>query len=265
MFSTEITISSRHTIWRAIYAGLALVVIALSAGLAYAFPPFEVNDRWLHGASPGMLALWAGSIICMLSALGAVVAHRWRISVLGHDNLQSIRWLSPKEFIRLVEEGFRHQGYAVESSDRFYSRAGIDIILRKGQSPVLVLCRRDPEPARQMAAVEELHAAIAAVQAGNGLLITCELVSAEVKAFAAGRGIAVIEGPALLKLVQRARGEARRAVRREPHFGVPWHALPVCVSCGGPMAAASEENQQDGQEGAWYCVRGAECNSPRMA
>jgi restriction system protein len=185
--------------------------------------------------------------------------------VLGHDNLQSIRWLSPKEFIRLVEEGFRRQGYAVESSHRFYSRAGIDIILRKGESPVLVLCRRDSEPARQMAAVEELHAAIAALQAGNGLLITCELVSAEVKAFAAGRGIAVIEGPALLKLVQRARGAERRAVRREPHFGVPLHALPVCVSCGGPMAAASEVNQQDGQEGAWYCVRGAQCNTPRLA
>jgi Restriction endonuclease len=265
MFSIDITIPRRSGRRRAVYACLALAAAALSAGLAYAFPAIEVNDRWLHEAPWGQVALWAGSTICVLGALGALLAHRWRSNVLGHDNLQSIRWLSPKEFSRLVEEGFRRQGYLVQSSERFFSRAGIDIILRKGESQILVLCRRDPEPARQLAAVQELHAATAALQGCSGLLITCEIVAPEVKVFAASQGIVVIEGPALLKLVQRARGDTPHpAGRREPHFGTPLTALPVCASCGGPLIPAPD-HEHDLEQAGWYCARGAGCHSPRLA
>ena len=264
MFSTDITIPRRYRHRRALYTCLTLAAVALSAGLAYAFPAIEVNDRWLQQAPWHQVALWVGSTICLFGALGAVLAHRWRTNVLGHDSLQSIRWLSPKEFNRLVEEGFRRQGYLVQSSERFSARAGIDIILRKGASHILVLCRRDPEPARQMAAVQELHAATATLQGGNGLLITCAIVAPEVKVFAARQGIAVIEGPALLKLVQRARGNIMHpAGRREPHFGIPLNALPVCASCGGPMVPASDHERAEGA--GWYCARGGGCNSPRVA
>jgi len=269
MFSIEITLSRRFDSRRALYPWLAAAgLTGASIGLGYALPILQINGRWLYEAPWRQLTLWAASILCLITALGAIVANRWRTNVLGHNNLQTIRWLSPREFTHLVEEGFRRQGFFVQSSERFFSRAGIDLILRKGDNHILVLCRRDPDPARQMAAVQELHTATATLQGGSGLLITCEWVASEVKAFAAGQGIAVIEGPALLKLVERARGKITRpppAVRREPRFRTPLTAIPACASCGGPMVPASRDEQADPEHGSWHCARGEGCYTPRLA
>jgi restriction system protein len=266
MFSTELTYQRRRNPRRTIYTCLAVAAVAaLSAGLAYALPVLEVNDHWLQRAPWRHLALWAGSTLSLLAALAAFIVHFWRTAMRGHDSLQSIRWLSPREFNRLVEEGFRGQGYVVQSSERFFSRAGIDLILRKAENHILVLCRRDPEPARQLAAVQELHAATATLQGGSGLLITCERVAPEVKAYAAEQGIAVIEGPALLKLVERARGYRPAPVRRrEPHFAIPLTDLPVCSECGGPMVPGSD-HEHDPEMRAWQCSRGPACHTPRLA
>src|SRR5690349_7300377 len=83
------------------------VLAAGCGGLAYALPVFDVNDRWLHDAPWRQVLLWVGSVTCLLAALGVLIAHRWRTSVLGHDNLETIRWLSTREFNQLVEDGFR--------------------------------------------------------------------------------------------------------------------------------------------------------------
>lgn len=269
MFSIEVTLSRRFAGRRAFYPWLAVAGLAgASVALAYALPILHFSGRWLYEAPWRQLTLWAGSILCLIAALGTVVAHRWRTNVLGHDNLASIRWLSAREFNHLVEEGFRRQGFFVQSSERFLSRAGIDLILRKGKNHILVLCRRDPDPARQMAAVQELHAATATLQAASGLLITCEWVAPEVKAFAAVQGVAVIEGPALLKLVERARGKIMRpppAVRREPRFATPLAAIPACTSCGGPMVPDARDEQADPEHGSWHCARGEGCYTPRLA
>lgn len=267
MFSIEITLSRRFNHRRAVYAWLAAAGLAgASIGLAYGLPVLQINDRWLQEAPWRQLAFWAAGMLCLIAALGAVVAHRWRTNVLSHDNLQSIRRLSQKDFNHLVEEGFRHQGYLVQSSERFSSRAGIDLILRKSEKHILVLCRRDPEPRRQMAAVQELHTATATLQGGSGLLITCESVAPEVKVFAADQGIAVIEGSALLKLVERASGRIfRPAMRREPHFTTPLTAIPACTSCGGPMAPEGYDERGDGEQETWFCARGEGCYTPRLA
>jgi hypothetical protein len=241
-------------------------VAALSAQTTYALPLLELNDRWLHEAPLRQVMLWAGSTLCLLAALAAVVAHRWRINVLGHNSLQSIRWLSPREFSRLVEEGFRRRGYVVQPNERFFSRSGIDLILHKADKHILVLCRRDPEPARQMAAVLELHAATTTLQDASGLLISSEGVVPQVKGVASQHGIAVIEGPGLLKLIQRARGEkADPRVRREPHFGIALSDLPACSICGGPMVPGSGHDHVDPQERSWYCSRGTDCRDPGLA
>jgi restriction endonuclease len=265
MLRMNLNIGRRLNLRRVTLALGIAVLAALSAGTTYALPVLEVNDHWLHQAPLRQVLLWAASTLSLLAGLGVIIAHRWRTNVLGHDSLQSIRWLSPREFNRLVEEGFRRQGYMVQTSERFFSRAGIDLILRKADKHILVLCRRDPEPARQMAAVQELHAATATLQEASGLLITSEGVAPEVKVFAAGQGIAVIEGPALLKLVQRARGEKPElSVRREPHFGIPLTDLPVCSTCGGPMVPGSHHEHVDPQERSWYCSRGTDCQAPRL-
>jgi len=254
------------SITRVTFAVGVAVVAALCAGTTYALPVLELNDRWLHEAPLWQVMLWVGSTLSLLAALAAVVAHRWRINMLGHNSLQSIRWLSQREFNQLVEEGFRRQGYVVQPSERFFSRSGIDLILHKADKHILVLCRRDREPARQMAAVVELHAATATLQHASGLLITSEGVAPQVKVVASQHGIAVIEGPALLKLIQRARGEkVAPSVRREPHFGIALSDLPVCSACGGPMVPGSDHDHLDSQERSWYCSRGTDCRDPGLA
>src|SRR6476619_2930586 len=102
MFSTELTYRRRRNPRRTIYACLAVAAVAaLSAGLAYALPVLEVNDRMLQRASWRHVALWAGSTLSLLAALAAAIVHFWRTATRSHDSLQSIRWLSPREFNRL--------------------------------------------------------------------------------------------------------------------------------------------------------------------
>jgi Restriction endonuclease len=266
MSRTELSIERRLNRRQITCALVCAAAAALFAGAAHALPVLEVNDRWLHEAPFRQVALWVGSILSLIAALGAIVAHRWRINVLGHNDLQSIRWLSAREFNRLVEEGFRRQGYLVQPSERNVSRGGIDLILQKAGKHVLVLCRRDSEPARQMAALQELFAATEALQDASGLLITSEHVAPAAKKFATEQGIALIEGPALLKLVQRARGEKTDPkVRREPHFGTPLNHIPVCSKCGGPMVPGADHEHLDPEQRSWYCSRGVDCRAPRLA
>jgi hypothetical protein len=91
------------------------------------------------------------------------------------------------------------------------------------------------------------------------------MVAPQVKVFAAQQGIAVIEGPALLKLLQRANGtQPERTFRREPHFATPLNELPVCANCGGPMVPGSD-HEHDPEQRSWYCSRGEDCRMPRLA
>jgi len=113
--------------------------------------------------------------------------------------------------------------------------------------------------------VQELHAATATLHDASGLLITSEGVAPQVKVSAAQHGIAVIEGPALLKLVQRARGNKARSSRREPHFSTPLANLPVCPTCGGPMVQGADHEHLDAEQRSWYCSRGEDCRAPRLA
>jgi len=74
-----------------------------------------------------------------------------------------------------------------------------------------------------------------------------------------------LTGPALLKLVQRARGlQPTPGRRREPHFAILLTDLPACSECGGPMVPGSDHDH-DPEMRAWYCSRGPACDMPRLA
>jgi hypothetical protein len=84
-----------------------------------------------------------------------------------------------------------------------------------------------------------------------------------VKTYASKQGIALIDGPALLKLVQRARGEKFDAgVRREPRFGIALSELPICGACGGPMVLERDDAGSEFQ--SWYCSRSSACPHPQL-
>ena len=85
MFSIEITLSRRFDGRRALYPWLAAAgLTAASIGLGYSLPILQINGRWLYEAPWRQFTPWAGCILCLIAALGAIVAHRWRV-VDAHD------------------------------------------------------------------------------------------------------------------------------------------------------------------------------------
>ena len=108
---------------------------------------------------------------------------------------------------------------------------------------------------------------MAANGAAGGMGVTSGRFTDEAKTFAEGRNVALIDGPALLKLIQRAQA-ARRAGNKEPvtaaatsHKAV---IQPLCPSCSKPMVRRTVKKGGTAGSTFWGCVDFPACRGTRQ-
>lgn len=117
--------------------------------------------------------------------------------------LDGMRWA---EFEMLVGESFRMGGYQVAETGGGGPDGGIDLVLRKGQEKLFVQCKQWKAYKVGVSTVRELYGVMAARGASGGFVVTSGRFTADAKAFAQGRNIELIEGDALLAMIQQVRG-----------------------------------------------------------
>jgi hypothetical protein len=91
--------------------------------------------------------------------------------------------------------------------------------------------------------------------ATGGLIVSCTELTPGARALAADKPIGLIEGRALLELVNRGRPPTapHATVRYEPHFGLPPAQLPDCPICGSPMVPTPAGQAGGAATVLWNC------------
>jgi restriction system protein len=112
--------------------------------------------------------------------------------------LEAIRALSWDEFSAALEAAFRRDGYAVSR----LNIAGADLELTKSGRVTLVACKRWKVARTGIEPLRDLDAARKKAQAGECIYLAAGEVSANATAFAAEKGIRLLQGAELAALVK---------------------------------------------------------------
>jgi restriction system protein len=222
--------------------------VVLYVALAFGVPAFGANAPHLRAAWPMLKTAmpWAAGALLVLGPLAYMRRVRRRPRLLEHSSIESIRRLSRCELERVLGESFRLQGYAVEERDTNESGDGVCVVLRKPGQKIVVRCIHRIGMAIGVEAMSELHEIMSSEAATGGLIVTSDEVTSDAKAWVADKPIGLIEGRALLELVNRGRARTASAeitLRREPHLGPPLAELLDCPLCGAPMVRREGEQQ----------------------
>ena len=243
-----ITATNTH---KAAWASLAILVWA---GLIVMFPAFGATGLGLHSLSP-LLASVVPWIAAALVSAAAVLIYRARhpYSLRAFGSLDALRGLSRRDFQAALVASFSQQGYAVETQ----AAAGgpVTLLLLKDDRKILVQCRHRTDAQAGADAIERLHEAMMAEGATGGLIVTSTVLSSGAKAVAADKPIGVIEGRAVLELVNRGRAldpiGGVAIARAEPLLGLVFTDSPDCPLCGLPMLSAQAGSSVEAA--VWNC------------
>lgn len=122
------------------------------------------------------------------------------------SSFESIRSMSWQNFELLVGEAFRRQGYQVRELGGGGPDGGVDLLLFKDGKKSIVQCKRWKTYSVGVSPVRELYGVMVAAHAQESIFVSSGQYTNEAKQFAKGKPIHLIDGHALLKLVQKVQG-----------------------------------------------------------
>ena len=210
---------------------------------------------------------WAAGALLVFGPLAYMHRARRRLRVGDPASIESIRHLSCRELERVLAKSFRLQGYAVEERETNEFADGVCVVLRKPGQKIVVRCIHRTGVVIGVDAMSELHHIMSSEAASGGLVVTSEEVSSDARAWMADKPIGLIDGRALLELVNRGRARAasaERTLRREPHLGPPLAELLDCPLCGAPMVL-KDGNQRSQAGAAFFGCSVPRCTGTRPA
>ena len=174
----------------------------------------------------------------------------WSLEVLA-----VIEW---RRLEALVEAIFRQAGFETRSQSRG-ADGGVDVWLHSSRSPEhpvgIVQCKHHRRPVG-VDKVRELRGVMAAHGVGRGQFVSTAGFTADARAFAAGNGINLLDGPALLELIGRRTAQLQAELLAVATEGEFWR--PTCASCGVKMV---ERTPRSGGRAFWGCVNYPGCRS----
>lgn len=194
-------------------------------GLKYGLPSLWAESRTLSSIARGLepnAGLFA--FIFLVPAPISLIRSLHRRKLLDEQSgLDSIRAMSWREFEMLCGEAYRRKGFAVQENGLGGADGGIDLILRRSGETWLVQCKRWKTFKVGVKEVRELYGILAAERADRGIFITCGEYTLDALAFAVGKPLDLVDGPALLELVREVQTASapvasRPASRVEPSF-----------------------------------------------
>jgi restriction system protein len=171
-------------------------------------------------------------------------------------SLDSIRARSWQAFALLVGEAFRQKGFTVEARGGADTDGNIDLILRRGGAVTVVQCNRWQEQRVSVEPIRELHGAMTGENASGALFVTSGRFTTEAAAFARTKPIGLIDGPALLELVQAAEPSPTAGNRG-------FHGAPTCHVCSRRMVQRVARSGFRRGEAFWECSGHPHCKGNR--
>lgn len=200
------------------WAGVGLTFISYWLLHGVATRPLPAAQSAQQIGQMATTAIWQGlatggqyllPMICIFGAAISAVRRRQRRALFdtasvssSADALQDMSW---QQFELLVGEGFRRRGYVVKEVGGGGADGGVDLVLTKADEKTFVQCKQWRAFKVGVSTVRELYGVMAAHGAAGGFVVTSGRFTQEASAFANGRNIQLIDGPALMKLLREAR------------------------------------------------------------
>lgn len=220
------------------------------------FAQAAVSLAWMPALGFGVLAL-----------LSAFLAKKKRALLDNQKDAETLRALSWKEFEWLVGEAYRRQGYAVEESLGGGADGGIDLIIRRGGGTWLVQCKHWKVQAVGAPVIREIFGLVTHHQANGAFVITSGRFTREAVAFAEGKTLDLVDGPALLELVKGVQTNRTTAVAPIPQAlpkppTIP-ASVPSCPKCGRAMVRRVARRGANAGNSFWGCTAYPKCDGIR--
>ncbi len=238
------------------WANLAVGAAAFVA-IRFGIPESALATTAIGAATPYLA--WALLLAFALAALSSALNRRARRKLLEQQtDLDSIRDLPWDDFEHLVGEAYRRLGYHVRETGGDDRHGGADLVLRKHGQTTLVECKRWRLRKVRVATLRELQGVMAAEHAQHGVVVTTSTFTQDALAFALDRGIELVDGPQLLKLLHSVRKTAAMPPRRPRANGD--HR---CPHCGREMVLRTAQKGARAGSRYWGCTGFPTCKGTR--
>ncbi|MFI5339392.1 MAG: restriction endonuclease, partial [Candidatus Methylomirabilales bacterium] len=193
-------------------------------------------------------------VLLLPAPLAAFRQYRKRRLLDKQKDLGSIRSLSWRRFETLVGEAYRRQGYAVSGNASDCPDGGVDLVLKRDGSTLLVQCKQWKAWKVGVKVVREILGVMTDRHADGAIIVTSGLFTQEARSFAAGKPIELIEGQQLAELVLSVQdGPAATA----PHAGTA--SRKICPKCGADMVLRTAQRGTHTGQQFWGCSRFPAC------
>ncbi len=259
--------------------------------LRWVFPNIAFENAFIAsfvkaGAGLSWFALLGFSV---LAGVSAIMAAQKRVLLDKQRDIESLRALSWQQFEWMVGEAYRRQGYAVEESMAGGADGGIDIILRKAGQTILVQCKRWKTQSVGAPIIREQFGLLTHHNAHKVIVVTSGRFTREAVSFAEGKPIELVDGPALLTLVQSvqntpmpamvsntpavasipATAPVARPTKPASAPSVTEAPLPssevLCPTCGASMVKRTAKRGANAGNTFWGCSTYPTCRAVKAA
>jgi len=164
--------------------------------------------------------------------------------------------MSWREFEMLVGEAFRRKGYAVVETGGGGADGGIDLVLSKDGEKFLVQCKQWKAYKVGVTTIRELYGVMAAGGAAGGFVVTSGVFTQEVKSFAEGRNITLIDGTELTAMIKKIQPTVSAATTPSTSKFSP---SAICPKCGGSMTKRTAKQGANAGKMFWGCASFPDC------
>jgi restriction system protein len=253
----------KHSNTFALLAAVPCWVSLCAAAMAYFLCRFVIpvlaraNPADMLGNGIGDVGPYLAAMLALIAPLSLAGQRLRRGLRATHADLDSIRAMDGQNFELLVVEGFRRLGYSVEERAGPQPGGGIDIDLRKDGARTIVRYKHWRTQEIGVAKVRDLYNVMISERAAVALLVTSGDFTPEAQAFAKDKPMGLIDGPALLELVNTV--QIAHSERLKP--AIP--PAPACPVCERPMIKRKAGRDSTIGQVFWGCTQYPSCKGAR--
>jgi len=201
---------------------------------------------------------WLIPLAFLIGAAVSAWKRHQRKQLLAHAGAANgaavVDGMSWQDFERLIGEAFSRRGYAVAETGGGGADGGVDLLLTKGGEKSLVQCKHWRAQQVGVAVVRELYGVMAARGATSGFVVTSGSYSNDARAFAQGRNVELIDGPALARMLRDVRTAKVAEAAPVAASQAPAAAqAPTCPLCNAPMVQRVARQGANAGKPFWGC------------
>lgn len=222
-----------------------------------------VGGQMLNGALNPFA--WIFLVLCCVAAMFSWIRSRQRAQLLdGQRNIDTIRAMSWRAFEQLVGEAYRRQGYQVTETGQGGADGGVDLLLRRDGRTTLVQCKHWRNQRVSVNVVREMFGLLAHHGADAVKIVCTGVFTSDAAAFARGKPIELVDGPAVLELVRSVQAPVGPAtahpapsLANKPATGLHDASESMaCPRCNAPMVLRTNRAKGDR---FWGCSAFPKC------